>query len=55
METRSSKNAMIIGILLVLFGVLSLLQNLGMAGFVGVLVWGERHSAPAVLSSSTSS
>ena len=43
METRSSKNAMIIGILLVLFGVLSLLQNLGMAGFVGELVWGAVH------------
>jgi len=45
METRSSKNAMIIGILLVLFGVLSLLQNLGMAGFVGVLVWGAAFGA----------
>ena len=45
METRSSKNAMIIGILLVLFGVLSLLQNLGMAGFVGELVWGAAFGA----------
>jgi hypothetical protein len=45
MEKRSSKNAMIIGILLVLFGVLSLLQNLGMAGFVGVLVWGAAFGA----------
>ncbi|MBO9327306.1 MAG: hypothetical protein J7463_18710 [Roseiflexus sp.] len=45
MEERSSNNAIIIGILLVLFGVLSLLQNLGMAGFVGELVWGAAVGA----------
>lgn len=39
METRSSKKVMIVGVLLVLFGVLSLVQNTGMADFVGTLVW----------------
>lgn len=45
MEPRVSKNAMIVGILLVLFGVLSLLQNFGMLGFLSALMWAVAFGA----------
>lgn len=45
MEPRVSKNAMIVGILLVLFGVLSLLQNFGVLGFLSALMWAGAFGA----------
>ncbi len=45
MEPRVSKNAMIVGILLVFFGVLSLLQNIGVLSFLSALVWAVAFGA----------
>lgn len=45
MEPRVSRNTMIIGILLVFFGVLSLLQNFGVPGFLSALVWAGAFGA----------
>lgn len=39
METRVSNNAKLIGIVLVVLGAFSLLQNFGMLGFASALVW----------------
>lgn len=45
MEPRVSRNTMIVGILLVFFGVLSLLQNFGVPGFLSALVWAGAFGA----------
>jgi hypothetical protein len=49
MEPRVSKNTMIFGMLLVFFGVLSLLQNFGVLGFLGALIWAVAFGAGGAL------